>query len=561
VQIQSPEEMLAVGDGGDAGHQLIHLSGWSTAQLLSDQDWYGDNTDDSKKAYIGANIAIVGTYTYASNTILKAIPLKLFRQGLTKKQFLDMLKVRYDLPPEIMDLKSKLQSNSFSIKSVEDDTAYDSRTDVVTRAFLPDYEQTPIGAAFNAFFAHPKWEFKVAPNGIKYVIFSGRLRTPVQIQSNMEIGGRYLPQTILKETLITFKFVIKPNAYREFEIYSVDVEEDGYGRQVETGQRQIDSLIEAVYALDIIGNAKLLEKDVNSEISRVDDNKDIEQCFSRAKNFYDNSLTDNDRKNLPSDKFVEAVGDYIKQTGRKNLNPNDYLNIAIDAQLIPLARRFYAERFSVDLRRDIPLEEFIFAAKEYRDRSGKILYYMDYFNVKTKVASKNWWWQIKYLYENEALTDDANQPITWEEFADALENYRRAERTSIETISYQNAMNTSSTHGRTVTNNYQRTEGMSIEELMIEIGFRQKEMFKIIKPDIKKYLAKKSDWKAYATGYYEDYLTEDFKKHVSLAEFVGAAEAYKKRTESTSVPHLYITDLAQIRRDIWMKKYQQGVWE
>jgi hypothetical protein len=409
----------------------------------------------------------------------------------------------------------------------DDDIAYDSMTEVVTRAFLPDYEQTPIGDAFNAFFANPKWEFKVAPNGVKYVIFSGRLKTPVQIESNTVIGGRYIPQTILKETLITFKFVIKPSTYRKFEIYSVDVEEDGYGRQVEMGQRQVDSFIKAIYTLDIDKMSISENKDLEKVNKTTDASK--EECPELGKSYYDKWLNDKEREDLPFDKYVEAIKNYKKKTGRDNLNFYDYKDIAIDAQFITLAKRFYQERFSVGLRIDIPLEEFIFAAKEYRDRSGKVLYYMDFFNVQTKVASNNWWWNIKYLSEK-YWASDMNEPATWEQIADGLERYRRINNLTIRELVSKFAL------------------GDGVEGT--------------VRKNLKDYLPKNGDdWKSYASGYYEDYLTEDFKKHVSLAEFVEAAEAYKKRKESTSVPHLYITDLAQIRRDIWLKKYQQGVWK
>ena len=531
VTIIGAQEMLAVGDGKGAGYELVYLVGWPTAQLLNDREWYGGKTNNPQVGTDGTSIAIIGTYTYTTvantrNTVLKAIPLRFFQDGLTRKQFLDMLKIRYDLPPDIMDLKAKLKAISFTIESAENDVEYDNRVETVTHGFLPGYEQTTVKNAFESFFSNPKWEFQVAPNGSQYVLFSGKSRKPVQLESDTVLGRRYLKQTILKDTTIIFKFVIQKNTYREFAVTSVDVEEDEYGEAVEMGERQIDSLIETIYSLNP-DDPGVSEKQSEAVGTEPAGKKSEENTAQQIKVFYDKWLSKSDRENLSFEEYLKAIENYKDRFGKRNLDPKELSEAAIDAQFLPTAKAYYEEWYGAGLNKDIPLEEFVLAAEEYRERSDKVLYWQDWLKVQTKVAGKNWW-RIKKLSECNDWSAPGNDAPPWEQLADALERYRRA-------------------------------KDMTIADLVFEINVDR--AIDTVRKNWKDYLpGADEDWKSYVTGYYQDYLTKEFKARVSVEEFLETAAAYKEKSERLNRGRLLITDLAQVRRSLWMKEYQKGTW-
>ena len=105
---------------------------------------------------------------------------------------------------------------------------------------LSGYEQTTISAAFNTFFANPKWELKETPNGTQFVMFTGRAKK----------------NTIIKEqVLVQFKFLIlrQGENVSSFKIYSMTLgsSEDGIVYRMDSDPTMhnfgIPSVLRAIY--------------------------------------------------------------------------------------------------------------------------------------------------------------------------------------------------------------------------------------------------------------------------------------------------------------------------
>lgn len=116
MQILGPDEMLVI-----CGHFSLfydtpdvyaRFRGWSTENLVDRRLW----SDPYWKKYYDTprtDIAIVGTYQHetilgTTSTVFDVVPLALFEKGLSKAEFLKMLKEVDNLPKELSSLKPNL---------------------------------------------------------------------------------------------------------------------------------------------------------------------------------------------------------------------------------------------------------------------------------------------------------------------------------------------------------------------------------------------------------------------------------------------------------------------
>lgn len=119
----------------------------------------------------------------------------------------------------------------------------------VIRSRLSGYEQTTTGQAFNTFFANPTWELKTAPNGAKYVHFTGVLKEDVLIEVD---SFNYLPME--EGDLFSFKFAIfyeegKPASFKLWSMKINDNVEARYGIDWDA-TKLIDCFLEKIYKID-----------------------------------------------------------------------------------------------------------------------------------------------------------------------------------------------------------------------------------------------------------------------------------------------------------------------
>jgi hypothetical protein len=113
VQILGPDEMLVAGFISEDG-RVVHFKGWPTEGLVSGQPWPFDphNLDPNEETE-PIEVAIVGTYRYGTiigeaKTVPTAVPLQLFRKGVTLEQFKDLLLIKAELPEDLLQFKSEI---------------------------------------------------------------------------------------------------------------------------------------------------------------------------------------------------------------------------------------------------------------------------------------------------------------------------------------------------------------------------------------------------------------------------------------------------------------------
>lgn len=116
LQILGPDEMLVVGFISEGG-RVVHFKGWPTEGLMNGQPWpfdpHGMNPDEEREP---TEVAIVGTYRYgtvigAAATVPSAVPLQIFRKGITPEQFRDLLLSKAELPEELQQFKSEMSAH------------------------------------------------------------------------------------------------------------------------------------------------------------------------------------------------------------------------------------------------------------------------------------------------------------------------------------------------------------------------------------------------------------------------------------------------------------------
>jgi hypothetical protein len=113
LQILGPDEMLVVGFVSEGG-RVVHFKGWPTKGLVKGQPWpFDPHGPDPNQEKEPTEVAVVGTYKYrtileAVATVPSAVPLILFRKGLTMEQFKDLLLSKEQLPEDLQHFKSEL---------------------------------------------------------------------------------------------------------------------------------------------------------------------------------------------------------------------------------------------------------------------------------------------------------------------------------------------------------------------------------------------------------------------------------------------------------------------
>jgi len=111
----------------------------------------------------------------------------------------------------------------------------------VKNSTLPGYEHTTIGRAFDAYFESPKWEFKVAENGSRFIEFSGKLKDQLLL-------------TWDKGDTVIIRFAISHDS-TSFELWSIEFPPNSIGieailRSSDWENREaIDTILGEIYAI------------------------------------------------------------------------------------------------------------------------------------------------------------------------------------------------------------------------------------------------------------------------------------------------------------------------
>jgi len=120
IQILGPDEMLVAGLISEGG-RLARFRGWLTAGLSSGQVWpHNPYHPDPNEQAEPLEVAVEGQYTYRtllgkSVTVPSVVPLRLFREGLTREQFRNLLLTRADLPDDLRQLSSQLRDREAAL--------------------------------------------------------------------------------------------------------------------------------------------------------------------------------------------------------------------------------------------------------------------------------------------------------------------------------------------------------------------------------------------------------------------------------------------------------------
>jgi hypothetical protein len=113
LQILGPDEMLVAGFISEDG-RVVHFKGWPTEGLVSGQPWpFDPHGLDPNEETEPIEVAIVGTYRYGTiigeaKTVPSAVPLELFRKGITLEQFQDLLLIKAELPEDLLQFKTEI---------------------------------------------------------------------------------------------------------------------------------------------------------------------------------------------------------------------------------------------------------------------------------------------------------------------------------------------------------------------------------------------------------------------------------------------------------------------
>jgi hypothetical protein len=128
----------------------------------------------------------------------------------------------------------------------------------IKNSTLSDYESTNIGKAFDAFFAEPKWEFKEARNGARFVEFTGTLKKDIPLslpQDPLTLGLLALTDGVTdwklkRGDLVTVRFAISSDD-SSFGLWSMKINDGEETRYDDfESMKRIEEILDHIYAID-----------------------------------------------------------------------------------------------------------------------------------------------------------------------------------------------------------------------------------------------------------------------------------------------------------------------